>query len=120
MAERPQALMKSNVEWESYFESFLELLGNSARLGRIPLPTGSQVRQLGHELLHLLALTQHLLPVGAGQCVGQPATLCHQPSDGSLAWTHMNHIHFSHTEVFLTFHMFLSELTKQTKKSTKT
>lgn len=70
---------------QSYFESFLELLSNSACLRRIPFTAGSQVSQLGHELLHLLTLTQHLLPVGPRQSIGQPAALRHQPADGCLA-----------------------------------
>lgn len=69
----------------SYFQSLLELLSHSTCLRGVPFTAGGQVSQLGHELLHLLTLTQHLLPVWAWQSVGQPAALCHQPADSSLA-----------------------------------
>lgn len=84
-----QFWMKMTVECvPSYFQGFLKLLSHSTCLRGVPFTTGSQVSQLGHELLHLLTFTHQLLPVRAWQCIGQPAALCHQPTDGCLAWIH--------------------------------
>lgn len=71
----------------SYFQSVLELLSHGTRLWGVPFATGSQVSQLGHELLHLLTLTEHLLPVGARQRICQPAALCNHAADGCLTYT---------------------------------
>lgn len=73
---------------QSYFQSVLKLLSHGTRLWGVPFTTGCQVSQLGHKLLHLLTLTQHLLPVGARQRISQPSALCDHPSDGCLTYTH--------------------------------
>lgn len=78
--------MTANVS-RSYFQSVLKLLSHGTRLWGVPFATGSQVSQMGHKLLHLLTLTQHLLPVGARQGIGQPAALCDHPADGCLTYT---------------------------------
>ena len=71
---------------QSYFQGLLELLSHSTCLRGVPFAAGGQISQLGHELLHLLTLTLQLLFVWASQSVGQPAALCHQATDGCLAW----------------------------------
>ena len=68
-----------------HLERLLQLLGDGARLRRVSLAPGGQVGQLSHQLLHLLALPQQLVPLRPLQHVGQATALGDQAANGSLA-----------------------------------
>ncbi|KAL0617831.1 hypothetical protein AAY473_014699 [Plecturocebus cupreus] len=65
----------------------LELRCKCSRLRTLPFPSGSQVSQLGCQLVHSVTLGEKILPIRPHHDISQTMPFGHKPPDGSLTWT---------------------------------